>query len=31
MKKILMTTALLGLSAMTAQAEGVLNLYNWGD
>ena len=31
MKKILMTTALLALSAATAQAEGVMNLYNWGD
>ena len=31
MKKILLTTALLSCGAMTAQAEGVLNLYNWGD
>ena len=31
MKKLLLTTALLGLSALAAQAEGTLNLYNWGD
>lgn len=31
MKKILLTTALLALNALAAQAEGVLNLYNWGD
>ena len=31
MKTLLLTTTLLGLSAMAAQAEGVLNLYNWGD
>ena len=31
MKKILLTTALLGVSALAAQAEGTLNLYNWGD
>ncbi len=31
MKKILLTTALLAISALAAQADGVLNLYNWGD
>lgn len=31
MKKLLMTTAALAAGAAAAQAEGVLNLYNWGN
>lgn len=31
MKKLLATTALFGLAGMAAQAEGVVNVYNWSD